>query len=307
MAEPIHPPTMRARLILDVANELAIASPFRHVHVSFPDAVEPLVLSNASTPDAIAEVVSGETTLAILNPSAALTVAYRGHGPFAARESVRTVAVMPSYDQLVFALRPQCGVASFADLAAVRKPLKIGVRGDALHALRGIIGDVLVATGCTNAVSLEPGGGIPAPDSAKFRALVAGELDGIFDEGAGEWLGAALEAGMQVLALDEAALTRLEALGYRRGRLERTRFPQLVRDVDTLDFSGWIMYVRDDAPDDLVTRICAALEARKGTLAWDGAGPLPLERMCTNAPDAPFDVPLHRAAERFWRSRGYLT
>ena len=85
MAEPIHPPTMRARLILDVANELAIASPFRHVHVSFPDAVEPLVLSNASTPDAIAEVVSGETTLAILNPSAALTVAYRGHGPFAAR------------------------------------------------------------------------------------------------------------------------------------------------------------------------------------------------------------------------------
>ena len=62
------------------------------------------------------------------------------------------------------------------------------------------------------------------------------------------------------------------------------------------------MYVRDDAPDDLVTRICAALEARKGTLAWDGAGPLPLERMCTNAPDAPFDVPLHRAAERFWRS-----
>ena len=68
-----------------------------------------------------------------------------------------------------------------------------------------------------DAVSLEPGGGIPAPDSAKFRALVAGELDGIFDEGAGEWLGAALEAGMQVLALDEAALTGSKRWGTGAG------------------------------------------------------------------------------------------
>jgi TRAP-type uncharacterized transport system substrate-binding protein len=307
VAETIHPPTMRARLILDVANELAAASPFRHVHVSFPDAVEPLVFSNASTPDAIAEVVAGETTLAILNPSAALTVAYRGYGAFAAPERLRTIAVMPSYDQLVFAVRPNSGVASFADLAAVRAPLKIGVRGDAMHALQGIIDDVLAVTGTTDAVTRRPGGGIPTPDSAKFGALVAGELDGIFDEGAGEWLDAALAAGMRVLALDDVALAGLEALGYRRGLLERSRFPRLAGDVTTLDFSGWILYVRDDAPDDLVGRICAALEARQTTIPWDGAGPLPVERMCTNAPDAPFDVPLHPAAERFWRSRGYLT
>jgi len=35
-------------------------------------------------------------------------------------------------------------------------------------------------------------------------------------------------------------------------------------------------------------------------------GPLPLDRMCIDVPDAPMDVPLHPAAQRFWRECGYL-
>jgi TRAP-type uncharacterized transport system substrate-binding protein len=48
------------------------------------------------------------------------------------------------------------------------------------------------------------------------------------------------------------------------------------------------------------------LEARKDSIGWQEPGPLPLELMCRDTPDAPLVIPLHPAAERFWRERGYL-
>ena len=44
--------------------------------------------------------------------------------------------------------------------------------------------------------------------------------------------------------------------------------------------------------------------------AWvnnTGLEPLPLARMVKDAPDAPLEVPFHPAAERVWRSLGYLS
>jgi len=48
------------------------------------------------------------------------------------------------------------------------------------------------------------------------------------------------------------------------------------------------------------------LEARKDRILWQGQGPLPLEHMCRDTPEGPLDLPLHPAAERFWRAQGYL-
>jgi hypothetical protein len=39
---------------------------------------------------------------------------------------------------------------------------------------------------------------------------------------------------------------------------------------------------------------------------WERDGPLPLEIMCRESDETPMDVPLHPAAEQFWRERGYL-
>jgi TRAP-type uncharacterized transport system substrate-binding protein len=308
----ILPPTMRARLMLDVAAELTAGNPFRHVHVEFSDTETPIVFSSSSTPDGIADVVAGTVTMATINPSAALTIAYRGNGPFGTPQPVRTIAVMPSLDEFAFVMHPNSGITSFADLAAATKPLTIAVRGEDKHSLQFILDDVLSTAAVPRAdleargIRFQRRGGIPWPDSRKFAALVAGEIDGIFDEGAGAWLGAALDAGMTVFGLTEAAVARLEALGYRRALIKKARFAQLAADVLTLDFSGWAIFVRADAPDDLVEKICTALDARKATIAWDQPGPLPVERMARNTPDAPYDVPLHPAAERYWSAAGYL-
>ena len=116
----------------------------------------------------------------------------------------------------------------------------------------------------------------------------------------------ALEAGITILPLAEATVATLETMGYRRAILPRSTYHQLPQDVLSLDFSGWTVFVHAEADDALVTQICAGLDARKTRIPWEEPGDLPVERMAREAPDTPQTVPLHPAAERFWRSRGYL-
>ena len=113
-------------------------------------------------------------------------------------------------------------------------------------------------------------------------------------------------AGMTILSLSAETVAKLEAMGTRPGIISKDRFPKLPKDILTIDFSGWPIYVREDLDDRLVGQICAALDARKHLIPWQGEGPLPVERMCRDGEDTPMDVPLHPAAERAWRERGYL-
>lgn len=304
----VNPPTTRSALVLEMAAELTLHRGVRQATavIDLGDGRK-LGLFGSSTVAGIDAVMAREVDLAIVNPSATLTLAYRGKGPFETPLPLRTIAVIPSRDEIVFAVRPQTGLRTFANIAAKRPALQIGVRGGRDHSLHFIFDDVMRENGFTRSDVAAWGGafryegGIPEPDSAKFQALVAGTLDAIWDEGADEWLGAALDAGMTILSLPEPAVERLEVLGYRRSVIPRSRHPRLAADVLTVDFSGWPLFVRDDLPDREVTGICAALAARVERVPWQEDGPLTIDRMYGNEPDAPYDVPLHPAAERFWR------
>jgi TRAP-type uncharacterized transport system substrate-binding protein len=111
---------------------------------------------------------------------------------------------------------------------------------------------------------------------------------------------------MTVLSLAEPAVAQLEALGYRRAVIPQTRYPKLPSDILTVDFSGWPLFVRADLPDADVAQICSALAACVERIPWQEDAPLSLARMCRNAADAPYDVPLHPAAERCWKALGVL-
>jgi hypothetical protein len=271
-----------------------------------------IALFGSSTIAGIRAVTAREVALAIVNPSATLTLAYRGTGPFEAPLPLRTIAVIPSRDLYVFAVNPRTGLRSFAEIAGKRPPLRIGVRGDRDHSLHFILDDIMQANGFTRADVAAWGGEFryegrnPDPASAQFRALVDGSLDAIWDEGADTWLGAALDAGMTIISLAEPAVVQLEALGYRRAVIPQSRYPRLPHEILTVDFSGWPLFVHAELPDADVTQICAALAACVDRIPWQEDGPLSLARMCRNAADAPYDVPLHPAAERAWRERGLL-
>ena len=271
----------------------------------------PVNLFASDSPAAIWEVASGKVQFAIINPSIILKMAALGSPPFTEPLPLRTIAVLPSSDQMVFAVTTATGLKSFADIRQRRFPLKVSLRGQPDHSLHVITKHVLAAAGLSLDDIISWGGevrydkGMPYGKN-RIGAVQRGEIHAIFDEGASTWGNIALELGMTFLPLDAEPMKRLEGLGLRSGLIERANFPKLSRDVRSIDFSGWPVYTREDTPDGLVTDFCRALEASKDRIPWAQDAPLPLAQMVRDTPEGHLEVPLHAAAEQFWLQRGYL-
>jgi hypothetical protein len=240
-----------------------------------------------------------------------LNLAAQGNGPFQEPIPLAAIAVIPSEDQMVFAVAKSTGLKSLDEVRERHFPLKLSLRGQKDHSLHVIINEVLSAAGMSLDDIINWGGevrydpGMPYEPN-RLGAFERGEIDAIFDEAATAWGNRALSVGMEFLTLEESLIERLEALGLLRATLRRSQFPKLPDDVLTLDFSGWPIYTRSDTPDEVVTVFCRALEIRKDRIPWQGEGPLPIELMVRNTPAGPLKIPLHPAAERFWRTRGYI-
>ena len=307
---------MRSHLVLEVASELVDRDdwPYRQVQIKLKEQgarAWPVTLFGSDTAGVIEQVARGEVQVAIINPAGPLALALRGRGPFTKPIAVRAITVIPSFDQLAFAVTEASGLKSLTDIRERRFPLRVSLRGQMDHSVHLIVNEVLSAAGFSLADVVSWGGGVRydagLPKSpTRLGAVQRGEVDAIFDEAVHSWLNLALASGMRILPLGESLLDRLEDLGLRRGVLSRRRYPKLNNDVSTLDFSGFPVYTQADVPESLVTSICSALEARKGSILWEGEGSLPLDRMCRDTAEGPLNIPLHPAAKRFWRERGYL-
>jgi hypothetical protein len=269
----------------------------------------------ANQPDVIEQVHAGRVDVSILNPAAMLTMAHRGTGAFGSVKDVAAIAVLPHYDQLGFAVAARLGFAGLSDIAARRYPLRVSVRGS-IDAGTPVMVDVVLRAHGFSLADIEAWGGEivrdqPMPnDPSRIGRLAAGEIDAIFDEGVIMWADLVAGAGAEFLALDPAHLASLEAQGFRRGLLERSRYPSLPGDIPTVDYSGWSLYCRASAPAALIEKFCLALIAKRDSIVWDIGGPvqpsLPLDRMARESPYTPQDVPLHPAAAAVWRAHGFL-
>jgi TRAP-type uncharacterized transport system substrate-binding protein len=308
--------TIRSRLVLEVASEMIEHErwPNRQARVSLrPQGGDRWTVNMIASdgPAALDMVARGEMQLAISNPAMYLALAERGTGPYKQPIPLRAITIIPSPDQLAFAVTEKTGLQSLHEIREQRMPLRVSVRGQRDHALHPITDEVLKAVGFTLDDIISWGGqvryddGLPSKDN-RFGAMQRGEIDMIIDEAVRGWANAALDAGMRILPLDEEVLTKMEAIGLRRGVMPVARYPKLGRDLPTLDFSGFAVYTHADVADAVITSICAALEARKERIGWQEPGSLPVEKGCRDTADGPLVIPLHPAAEHFWRGRGYL-
>ena len=311
-----HPHTTRSRLMLEVASELVNRRewPYLQARVSLREQGSdewPVTLFGSDSPAAIWEVASKKVQFAIINPSMILKMAALGSPPFKEPLPLKSIAVLPSSDQMLFAVAEETGLKSFTDIREWRFPLKVSLRGQPDHSLHTITNHVLAAAGFSLEKIVSWGGevrydaGMPY-GANRIGAAQRGEIHAIFDEGASTWGNMALELGMTFLPLEEELLERLETLGLRRGLIQRANFPKLAADVPTLDFSGWPIYTHKDTADHLVADFCRALEASKDRIPWAQDAPLPLAQMVRDTNEGHLEVPLHPAAERYWRERGYI-
>lgn len=263
----------------------------------------------------ILAVARGEISLAWVNPSVLLTMAYRGKGPFRKRHPLRAVAVFPSHDVVAFAVHESTGITTLAQIKQKRFPLKLSTRRVARidpkeNSTMFTVMAVMRAAGFTLTDIKKWGGRIQLTtrpsDPLRRASIESGAVDAIFDEGIKSWGQTALDNGFRYLAVDGAVFRPLAAMGYRTTMMSKLGFRAMRRDAQTLDFSGWPMIVRADMSNDVAYALCEAIEKRKDAIPTDNYKPLDIAQLCANDDEAPYDVPLHPGAQRFYRERGLL-
>jgi len=322
---PIDPLNIRSKLMLETVSHMMADWdwPYREATIdlrSQGDELGAFRLYGANHPSSIQQVFERKVDISILNPSVLLSMAHRGSGLFSEPMQVALIAVMPHYDQLGFAVTTKSGLTSLDDIREKRYPLRLSVRGSLDASTSMAVELVLKAHGFSYQDIVSWGGSIsydqPMPPQtppghlSRMARVANGELDAIFEEGVIVWAGGLPDIGMRLLEIDDAHLAWLVRIGFKPGKIERARYNWLERDVQTVDFSGWPIFTRIDAPGLLIRKFCEAMEARKDLIPWNW-GPvkqkdLPLARMIVDSPETPVDVPFHPVAEEFWRETGYL-
>lgn len=257
----------------------------------------------------------GKVSVAWINPSASVTLAYKGTGPLSGRIPLRTIAVFPSWDVVGFAVHQSTGITSLAQIKEERVPLRLSTgptsERDMIESpVTFVVSAALKAAGFTIADIRKWGGKIQAvsrPSHPDRRAGVEnGTVNAVFDEGVKSWGQSVVDHGFRYLPIDGAVMRRLKAMGYRAGAVPKAHFKGLTADVPTIDFSGWPMVVRADMPNDVAYALCEAIELRRKSMPTDNFKPLNIADLCANDAEAPYDVPLHPGARKFYRERGYL-
>src|SRR5581483_41202 len=217
--------------------------------------------------------------------------------------------VISQFDQLAFCVRGDTGLRSVKDIKERQYPLRVSLRGQPDHSVHVLVNLVLAELGFSLDDIVSWGGRVSYDEGIppyRLPAVESGELDAIFDEGIPTFATRAFELGMRFLPVEEAALERLEAAGIPRAVIGRDEYPQLEADVPTINFSGWPVFCLETLPAGVVRAFCAALESRHERIPGWEQDHIDIAEGVRNGPAAPLTVPLHPAAEAYWRERGYL-
>lgn len=269
--------------------------------------------------DAARDVFDGTADLAILTPANALPAALAGTGIFSgqAMPSLRALGVLPQRDRMVLALPAEMGIRSFADLRAKKPPLRIATSEDNGFNLIGYIARRFMEAHGIDEATLESWGGryidSTRPDLSMHR-FRDGVADAVLQEAIMTpwWREAVEKRGAVLLPAEDAALATLEReQGWGRAEIAADFFPGQPEALPALDFSDFVIVVRDDMPEDVAHLLTWCLVERRETIER-GYKHLPPERSPLTYPLDPTamarpSLPLHPGAARFYHEAGIAT
>jgi TRAP-type uncharacterized transport system substrate-binding protein len=146
--------------------------------------------------------------------------------------------------------------------------------------------------------------------------VIQGKADALVHEGrkTPAWLELGRTRQMRYLPIDEAILRDLESrYGYKKALLPKDSFPGMERDLPCVDFSDWLLFTREDMPDDfiyLMTEIFVEKRERLFEFHFRNIPPEACNLTCPIDPKQLWKnvggIPLHRGAERYYKEYRYM-
>lgn len=268
--------------------------------------------------EAMQAVQDGEAHMCIATPASLVPAALTGKDMFHERAlpDLRALALLPQNDRFVLAVAPQFGVSTFAELRAKKPPLRIATSGDDGTNFIGFTARRYMQAHGISEDMLESWGGryldTVRPEQSLFL-MRDGEADAVLQEAVlAPWWGEVVQKRQAVaLPAEDEALASLEkTYGLGRNSLPAGFWPALTRDLPALDFSDFVVIVRNDLPDDVAYLLTWCLTETRQVLEQQYRH-LPADRSPVSYPLVPAKmaqtpIPLHPAAGRLYREAGYL-
>ncbi|GIC92977.1 uncharacterized protein Aud_009456 [Aspergillus udagawae] len=273
--------------------------------------------------EAVLDVFRGEAQLAVATPAQMISTALIGQGifaPYGPMPSLRALGVLPQNDRMILAIHPKYGIKSFEDLRQKRPALRIATSTNDGTNFIGFTAYAFMECHSITAEVLESWGGkyVTAHRPEQAIALVqAGEADALLQEAVmTPWWADIMENGKyDALAAEASALARFAEKYPNTAAQDPDPLPAgfwstLIEPLHTLDFSDFVILVRDDLPEDVAHLLTwclvetrSAIEGQYKHLKPDRS---PLTYPLCPAKMARSPIPLHEGAKRYYQEAGHL-
>lgn len=269
--------------------------------------------------EALQQVHDGEAQLCIATPAKLMKSASTGEGIFVATgpmPGLRCLATLPQRDRMMLAIDPKFGISTFEELRQAKLPLRIATSSDDGSNFIGHVAMKLMAAHGIDQQTLESWGGsyifTTRPEQA-IANVENGNADAVLQEAImTPWWAAIMEQCkfVPIPAEPEAVASLSTQVGFEPATIRAGFWKGHDNEIPVVDFSDFIVVVRDDLPEDIaylltwcitetkhqIERQYIHLDPERSPLSY----PLDPKKMA----DTP--LPLHPGAERYYKGAGHL-
>lgn len=267
---------------------------------------------------ALQDVQDRKVDLAIATPAGILTKAATGQAIFANRPmpNLRALGKLPQNDRMVLALSPSYGIKTMEELRAKKPPLRLVTSVDDGTNFIGYVGTKYLEAHGISRETIKSWGGkvLTAQRPEQCTAMVeSGEADALLQEAImTPWWRNLIESETLVpLACESQTYENLEKeLSLGPNSLPLGFWTKLQHELPALDFSDFVVIVRDDMPEEVAYLLSWCLVETRDLIEVQYKH-LPPERSPLSYPLNPrkmaqTPIPLHPGAQRYYTDAGHL-
>lgn len=267
--------------------------------------------------EAVTKLADGEVDLVLATPAAFMRSALEGKHIFnKAIPHLRALAVLPQNDRMILALDPKYNIKTMADLRAQKPPLRLATSINDGTNFIGYVADKFLEAHEVSEDEIESWGGkvLRAHRPEQCTALVeSGEADALLQEAImTPWWAQLVEGNkLSPLPAEAKALELLYAnINLGDNPLPSGFWVNLPRDLPALNFSNFIILVRDDMPAEIAYLLTWCLVETRDLIERNYKH-IPPSRSPLTYPLEPAEmlktsVPLHEGARRYYVEAGLL-